>query len=346
MERGYASFYSAKYRTLRQISICAHKLNISQVAVIIRTPRQVQAYGIMLSDKYLYFVNEIRRLHAFGEFEEADKVVECCRLLTVTSKTKGFGLEMLVAVTLKNCSGYVARIMSDKVISVVTEAKQLCQQIDNDNGRILEGRCEWVLACMYRCVKDFDKAMEHIENAQLLQLQYNIAPGEDTSLCYYLKGCMLAFMLAKSKAWSTELTVFEEAKFCLQKSIDHANRIDFTHYQTHQMIRFAQLCLHSSNLVPGNCANESQMREAEAALNSHYIDENILGPQTKCILCLTRSDLYRNKKQLEMAQLEAQRALDIADGATMIASAKERLIIVKRLKRYIQKRLFLLSRVL
>ena len=311
------------------------------------TPRQVRAHGIILCDKYFDKINEIRRLHYLALWKEAEKVVEECRSLTLTTEAKKLGLpaddelsptahiEIYVAVALRNCSGYVTRKKNDKVKEVVAEAKELCQQIDNDNGRVLESKCEWMLAKMYRYSKDIDKAMEHIENAQLIHLRYNIAPGEDTTLCNYCKGCILASQLAKMKEWSTKSKMFQEAKLCLHKASDHAAIRDYAIYQSHHMIRLAQLCLHSSQFVAGDCRDEGQISEAEAALNSHYIDKNVLAPRTKCLFYVTRSDLYRNKKQLELAEREAQRAWDIADEnkfGTEIKSAEGRLEILRQLK--------------
>ena len=315
--------------------------------VPICTPRQVRAHGIILSGKYFNKINEIRRLHYLGNWMEAENVVEECRYLTLTCETKELGLpsddeisstahiELYVAVALRNCSGYITRKMMDEVTRVVAEAKEMCKQIDNDNGRVLESKCEWMLAKMYRYNKEFDKAMEHIENAQLIHLRYNIAPGEDTTLCNYCKGCILASQLAKTKEWSSNSRKLEEAKLCLRKATEHAAIRDYAIYQSHHMIRLAQLCLHSSQFVAGECEDEDQINEAEAALNSHYIDKDILAPRTKCLFYVTRSDLYRNKKQLEFAECEAQRAYDIAmenNFSTEVKSAEGRLETIKRLK--------------
>ena len=311
------------------------------------TPRQVRAHGIILSDKYFDKINRIRTLHYLGYWDEAEKVVEECRFLTLTTETKELGLplddaisstahvELYVAVSLRNCSGYITRKMRDKVLSIVAEAKELCQRIDNDNGRVLESKCEWILAKLYRYNKEFEKAMEHIENAQLIHLRYNIAPGEDTTLCNYCKGCILGSLLAKTKDWSSNSRRFEEAKLCLRKATEHAAIRDYAIYQSHHMIRLAQLCLHSSQFVAGECEDEDQINEAEAALNSHYIDEDILAPRTKCLFYVTRSDLHRNKKELELAEGDAQRAYDIAkenNFVTEVKSAEGRLETIRKLR--------------
>ena len=174
--------------------------------------------------------------------------------------------------------------------------------------------------------------MEHIENAQLIHLRYNIAPGEDTTLCNYCKGCILASTLAKSKDWLSRK--FEEAKQCLRKATEHAAIRDYAIYQSHHMIRLAQLCLHSSQFEAGICEDEAQIKEAEAALNSNYIDERYLAPRTKCLFYVTRSDLYRNRGKLELAKVEARRAYDIASKnkfSTEIKSAEGRIDILKEL---------------
>jgi tetratricopeptide (TPR) repeat protein len=303
-------------------------------------PRQVRAHGIILSEEYFNRINSIRRLHYLGDWDGAEKIVKECRLLISTSKKRGDiddispteNIELYVAVALRNCSGYVTRKMKEKLLSIVGEAKELCKRIDNDNGRVLESKCEWMLAKMYRYSKDFDKAIEHIENAQLIHLRYNIAAGEDTTLCNYCKGCILASQLAKTKQWDESSKKFEEAKLCLRRATEHAAIQDFAIYQSHHMIRLAQLCLHSSQFEAGTCKDEDQITEAEAALNSHYIDEKVLAPRTKCLFYVTRSDLYRNKGKLTLAEEEAQRAKDIAMKNrfdTEIKSANVRLQALK-----------------
>ena len=309
--------------------------------VSVSTPMQVRAHGIIMSDKYFDKINEIRRLHYLGDWDGAEKVVEECMSMKLTEETKCLRWpadelsptireELYVAVALRNCSGYVTRKMRDKIFSVISEAKKLCRGIDNDNGRVLESKCEWMLAKMYRYSKDFDKAMEHIENAQLIHLRFNIAPGEDTTLSNYCKGCILASQLAQTNDWSSfaNSRKLEEAKLCFRKATEHAVIRDFAIYPSHHMIRLAQLCLHSSQFVAGDCNDEEQIKEAESALNSEYIDEKILAPRTKCLFYVTRSDLYRNKQMLELAKREAKRALDIANKnnfATEIKSAMGRL---------------------
>ena len=308
--------------------------------VPICTPRQVQAHGILLCDIYFEKINEIRRLHYLALWDEAEKVVQGCQDSISNMDAKRLGLpsdddvsltakkELYVAVSLRNCSGYVTRKKTDKILEEVSKAKKYCKDIDNDNGRVLESKCEWMLAKMYRYAKQFDKAIEHIENAQLIHLRYNIAPGEDTTLCNYCKGCILASQLAQSGEYALNSKKFEEAKLCLRKATEHAAIRDYAIYQSHHMIRLAQLCLHSSQFVAGECRDKEQIEEAKAALNSHYIDENILAPRTKCLFYITRSDLHRNMDELELAERDAQRALNIAmenNFRTEIKSAKGRL---------------------
>ena len=313
-------------------------------------PKQTQAHGIILSEEYIKKIKDIRRLHYVGDWNGAEKIVKECWKNSRTNKNNNDSTytELYVAVALRNCSGYVTRGMTMKVLQVVSEAKRLCRSIDNDNGRVLESKCEWMLAKMYRYKKDFNKSMEHIENAQMIQFKFNIAAGEDTTLCNYCKSCILASQLAKTKqTYESSVTLsplsvqkaserskkkYQEAKQCLRKAIDHAAIQDYAIYQSHHMIRLAQLCLHSSQYEAGTCEDDNQITEAEAALNSDYIDENVLGLRTKCLFYVTRSDLYRNKGQLTLAREEAQRAMEIAMNNkfdTEIKSAEVRLAALK-----------------
>ena len=338
IERDSASVVQSRKRK-RSLAMCrkpyATKIPASN-------PRQVRAHGIILSEEYFNKINDIRRLHYLGDWDGAEQIVEECRLLTLVTKKRDLvsdeespttTIELYVAVALRNCSGYVTRKMREKLLSTVREAKELCRHIDNDNGRVLESKCEWMLAKMYRYSKqpgDLERAMEHIENAQMIHLRYNIAAGEDTTLCNYCKGCILGAQLANANQWS--IRKFEEAKVCFRKATEHAAIRDYAIYQSHHMIRLAQLCLRSSQFQAGVCKENDQIAEAEAALNSHYIEEKLLAPRTRCLFYVTRSDLYRTKGELRLAQEDAQKAKHIAEKnnfITEIRSANSRLDALK-----------------
>ena len=145
IEKDSASTSRKRKRTIATIKPYATKVPMS-------TPRQVQAHGIILSDRYFDKINEIRRLHYLADWEGAEKIVEECRLMTLTIGKRELGqgmgdevsvtapTELYVAVALRNCSGYITHKMTDKVVEIVSEAKELCKHTASMSG------------CWQRCI--------------------------------------------------------------------------------------------------------------------------------------------------------------------------------------------------
>ena len=92
------------------------------------------------------------RLHYLADWEGAEKIVEECRLMTLTIGKRELGqgmgdevsvtapTELYVAVALRNCSGYITHKMTDKVVEIVSEAKELCKHTASMSG------------CWQRCI--------------------------------------------------------------------------------------------------------------------------------------------------------------------------------------------------
>ena len=260
-------------------------------------PCQVMACGVLTSREYYEKVKKIRSFHNIGYLDKAQKIVDSCAGNT----------ELYVALMLRNCSGYVACKETTTVLRIVEEARSLLKQCP-DNEVILESRCEWMLAKMYRYMNNKVKAQEHVQNAADIHIKYNVAPGEDTALRNYCQACIHLASLAEH--WSSE--TFQQARLCLINAADHAELVDCALYRSHQLIRLAQLNLRSSTYDAGTCTNLDQVREAENALEE--IDPTGLAPRTLCLYSITMSDLYRNKNNVSEAMTHANTALGIAQG--------------------------------
>ena len=273
-----------------------HEIAPAAVKVTKGNPEIIRAKGILISHTYNSKVKEIRRLHYSAKWDEAEKLVSDleCRLPE--------DIEMYVAVSLRNCSGYVTRKKIDCVESRVQKARMLCKQIKSDNRVILESRCEWMLAKLHRYLGRMQTAQEHIDKA--LEMQSRIGPGEDTALGHYCQACIL--IRALSEEWSDEKA--ERAKEHLRIASDHAVLGDFGLYISHHKIRLAQLCLRSSQYHPGTCTDEA-LEEASQALTLNVLK---LEPRTRCMYYYTKSDLFRNADKLNEAKGFATMACDLA----------------------------------
>ena len=110
-----------------------------------RLPNGLEAQDCLATSAYFETMSKIRKCHLTGCWDEAEQLTEA---------VEG-GIEVKIAVLLESCTGFITRCESDTVLSRVERAKDMCLQITNCNYGILKGRCEWVLAKLYRYAKQW-----------------------------------------------------------------------------------------------------------------------------------------------------------------------------------------------
>ena len=283
-------------------------------AVTKRVPDRLQAQGTLLSKEYFDCMKQIRRHHLTGKWSEADEIVERCMLKN--------DVVLQIAVTLENCTGYITRREEDTVLTHVERARELCELVPSDNWTFLRGRCEWVLAKLYRYVKDSDAALKHIRQA--MELQFNVESGEDAALTNYCHACILLESLAVKYCVEDS----RKAKVSLEFAIHYASNEDYGLDLSHPRIRLAQLYLGSSPSQPGRNQDPSSLSKAKSSLQVVEKVLDTLAPRTQCIFYFTKSDLLHNESETAEAKRLAQLALDIAtenNFKTEVASARARL---------------------
>jgi tetratricopeptide (TPR) repeat protein len=266
-----------------------------EVTVTKRDPIRLEIEGELVTEDYLKVIQYIRLLHNKGQWDAVDKLVKGC---------ENRNADFYVAVLLESCTGFITRIRPDKVEETVRKARELCKNITNNCNTFLRGRCEWILANLYRYTKENDKALEHIIMAR--DIQSNIKAGEDSALCNYCYACILMESLA-NRFNSDE---YKEAKTSLELAIDHANSGDFGLNIAHLRIRLAQLYLGSSPQSRGTRTDEESLKKARSSLDA--VSQDTIAIRIQCIYYYTESDLYRSSGEIEKAKHSAQKALSIA----------------------------------
>lgn len=265
-------------------------------------PRQTKAHGIIVSQTYLEAVEKIHELQYKGDCRTA--------ILEVEAYKSAGEVELYVALMCRNWYAYVNCHKSpQEVDSMVDDAIESLQTVDDDNRAILESRCEWMLSKYYWYMKDKEKAKHHIDESMLIQASYQVAPGEDTLLTHYGKACTLLDTLAEQ--WTRRAA--KQARRLIENANDFAQNCDnhYGLYLSHHCIRLAQISLRSSPQCPGVCNNPSDLKEAASTLNSVIV--NTLSPRTKCLFYITYSDYYRNMVNHREALNYAQKAHSIAE---------------------------------
>ena len=267
---------------------------------ILRTPRNIESEGILVSKKYFVTVKELRRLHLRGDFDEAERVVEWARHHNNT--------ELNVALLLESCTAFITKEREDEVIARVTKAEEMCHHITNNNRIILEGRCKWVRGKLNRYLKNGAKADEYISHAR--SKLFNVAHGEDTALINYCYSVTLLDKVAPDGNCELSDSVFAEAERTLRITIQDAQLGDYGLDLCHPKIRLAQLYLGSSSHRAGTARSVESIDSAQALLLG--MDTAKMAARTECMYCYTMSDFYRNKGSSVEALSYAQKALDIA----------------------------------
>lgn len=193
-----------------------------------------------------------------------------------------------------------------------------------DNRCFLMGRCEWVLAKMYRYTGEIDKALEHIQKAT--DHQSGIECGEDAALTTYCHACILLERLNDPIRYSCSPEDTKNAEVFLERAIDYASNENYGLDISHPRIRLAQLNLGSSPSNPGTKMDSRSISRARNSLKA--VTFYALAPRTKCVYYYTKSDLVYNCNKVDEARDLAQLALDIAienNFKTEILSAHTRL---------------------
>ena len=159
-------------------------------------------------------MTDLRKMHLMGKWEEAEKLVwDSMTLTTLSSESK-------VAIKLESCTGFISRRMEAVVISRVKEAQIEVDRLDSESNSIdtLLGRCEWVLAKVYRYVGKLDEAKAHIQEAATLQ--FPIERGEDTALTNYCHACILLERLTLNYSKSCALVPLQLSQVASRMSKD------------------------------------------------------------------------------------------------------------------------------
>ena len=296
------------------------KLENDKCPVVVKhIPSRLTIEGELKTVKYLEVIKKIRQYHNQGEWKAVEDIVQ---------QSASRSVELYVAVLLESCTGLIIQKQRDRVLQVVTKARELCSKIDNNCETYLHGRCEYTMARMHQYANERDEALKCIRMAR--HIQYNVEFGEDKALTNYCNGCILLECLANSTDSHTDEFNIKEAETSLESAIMPYDKSKIYGLNVaHPKIRLAQLYLGSSSCCPGTVTDLKRLEKAQYYLEkvAEPSVEN-LAPRTQCIYYYTQSDLYRNNGDLEEARSSAQKALAIAEEnsfTTEIESANARL---------------------
>lgn len=170
-----------------------------------RNPSLLLSPNGLTSKRYIQKMSTIRESHLKGGncWDDTEE------MLTKEINSSENCLELKIALILESCNPYVIRKQSEEVIKRVDRARKMCIKLyeQDCNARVLEGRCEWVLARLYSYKKELHKSSSHINSA--FCLISDCVPGEEKMLICFVNAYNLLTgdhtILARLKKAETQL---------------------------------------------------------------------------------------------------------------------------------------------
>jgi hypothetical protein len=276
---------------------------------------KLKLHGCLRGSRYNLIMTVFQGCHHNGKWAELEE--EASKLSTPDTPK-----ELRIVALLERAVSWVFRKQEVTVLGLVTEAKRLCTEVNGDNATFLEGRCEYILSRLYRYLKQYDRAEEHIRKATYLL--YMAEPGEDSAFVHYCDACIQVEKLSENP---TEKKL-QHAGWSFQYAIDHARTHDsgLDLVASHSFMRLAQMYLGSSHYSAGSQRDDETIAKASSCLKA--VDQSSLAQRSKCHYLLIQSDLQRCQQKTECARSTARNALEIAQTHNFtleITSAGKRL---------------------
>ena len=283
-----------------------------------RLPCFLESPEGLKTKKYLSEVTMMRKYHLTGQqyWQKAEDIYS-----DVMSSPKD-PMEIKIAIILESCTMYITNRQTEVVEERVKMAKLFCLQLyraNMGNVGILQARCHWTLAKLYRYTKEYDKAKKEITDA--MTESYLYGEGEERALINYCHACIL--LASENKTVQDEVRAID----ALNIAIGCASSGEYGLDTAHCKLRLAQAYVGSSTSNTGKRRGEvpkAHIADAKRVLGE--IGEDI-SPRTKCMALYTRSDVHRVAGEIEQAAECAKRSLEIAQQQkfkTEIASVKLR----------------------
>ena len=216
--------------------------------------------------------------------------------------------EYEVVACLEKAISWIFRRKPEIVIQLVGEAKKIIEtEIHGENYSILLGRSEYILSRLFRYLKNYEKAREHVTNAK--EHLYGIEAGEDSAFVHYCDACITVECLDEL---STEHD-FERVNEIFGRAIndDQSHESGLGLVAPHSLLRLAQMYLGVTHYTPGTTTNHKNIKRARNCLNA--VIYSSLSQRSKCHYHLMESDLHRNCGKTMSAKESLHIALSISE---------------------------------
>ncbi len=276
-----------------------------------RYPYLLENPSGLKKDKYLREIRTIRRYHLKG----GTWWVIAEEIYHGIMDSVDYALEMKIAVLLESCTMHITKKDSKEVMARVELAMHMSERLHRQDRNVdmLEGRCEWVKAKLYRYTKELDKAEEHITAAR--SKLYNCEEGEETALVSYCHACILLSKPDRTSADEEQAIddLYLAIRCARQGESEDLKQGKYGLDPTHCKIRLAQARVGSSTGSTGKAVGEVPYESVtEATWILEGINQEDLQYRQKCMYLYTCSDVCRVGGNEQEAVKCAQEAFQIA----------------------------------
>ena len=278
-----------------------------------RQPNRLVMEGALVGDEYNCLIARFKVYHHNGDWAAVEKELEIC----VQSETP----EIRAVGFLEDACSWVYRFNEQNVLSAIGQARKLCEtKICGGNAIFLEARAEYILSGLYRYLKQYDKSVEHARNA-MVHL-FNAEQGEDSAFANYNHACAsYALMLESGQETSTSVKqMMQDFRFAIETAVAHAANTSDNQWPlivaSHSWIRLAMLSLSSTQDAAGITEVQEDIARADCSLSN--VDVSCLNNRTKCLFYQAKSDLHRNKNEMESAIQTATQAQKLAESCGFV----------------------------
>ena len=294
---------------------CAVDDSALVIALDLPLARRWELQGALKGKVYNDMMREFQSCNHNGDWKrleiEATKYMQC-----PVSEYKAVAY-------LEKAISWIFRRKPEIVIQLVGEAKKIIiSKIHGENHSILLGRSEYILSRLFRYLKNYKKAREHVANAK--EHLYGIEAGEDSAFVYYCDACITVECLSEL---STQQD-FERVDEIFGRAIcdDRSHESGLGLVAPHSLLRLAQMYLGATHYTPGTATNRGNIERARKCLNAVILGS--LSKRSQCHYHLMESDLHRNCGRIERAKESLDLALNISKNCNFeleISSAQTRL---------------------
>ena len=228
-------------------------------------------------------------------------------------------LEIKIALLLESCNLCMLNKKPDEVLTRVDRAREMCMSLYNQEGnaQVLEGRCEWVLARLYKFKGDFKKAKTHIDTA--FTNIANCSKGEEKILISFVNGSII--LDSKTSSRKDLRHAINSFKFAISLASEEDYGMKMLQYCK---IRLAQAYVGSSMDDPlENPDNVSQDNINEAKQVLRDMEHEKMHPRTRWAYMITCADVYRLDRQLKQALAFAEKGFEFARKNNLVHETSE-----------------------